>query len=35
MRKDILEASKEKEQGGIGVAKEFWEWSEQQVKEYL
>jgi NAD(P)-dependent dehydrogenase (short-subunit alcohol dehydrogenase family) len=33
-RKDILESLKTKEEGGTGLAAEFWEWCEEQTKEY-
>ena len=33
-RKDILESLKAKEQGGTGLAAEFWRWCEEQTKEY-
>jgi retinol dehydrogenase-12 len=35
IRKDLIEASKTKAEGGSGVAEAFWEWSEEQVKPYL
>jgi retinol dehydrogenase-12 len=35
MRSDLLEASKTKEDGGNGNAKDFWEWSEEQVKAFV
>jgi len=35
LRKDLLEASKTKEEGGTGIAKQFWEWTEEQVTAYL
>jgi retinol dehydrogenase-12 len=34
-RKDLVLAAKEESEGGLGTAKKFWEWSEEQVKEYL
>ena len=35
IRKDLEVAQKSKAKGGSGVAEEFWEWSEQQVKAYV
>jgi hypothetical protein len=35
IRKDLLDATKSKEEGGNGHAAEFWEWSEEQVKPYV
>ncbi|KAK8074222.1 hypothetical protein PG994_005121 [Apiospora phragmitis] len=35
IRKDLQEAARTKEEGGTGVAKGFWEWSERQVERYL
>jgi len=35
LRKDLEDASKSEEDGGTGIAKQFWEWSEQQVKLHL
>ncbi|KAF2173444.1 hypothetical protein M409DRAFT_61850 [Zasmidium cellare ATCC 36951] len=35
LRKDLPVAVKPKEQGGNGNAQEFWEWNEEQVKDYL
>ncbi|TGJ81255.1 hypothetical protein E0Z10_g7513 [Xylaria hypoxylon] len=32
---DMVKAGKSPEEGGDGTAKEFWEWSETQVKKYL
>ncbi|KAI0412979.1 hypothetical protein F5X98DRAFT_353387 [Xylaria grammica] len=34
-RKDLKEATKTKEEGGSGIAQEFWEWNEQQVRPFL
>lgn len=34
-RKDILESLKTKEEGGTGVANEFWHWCEQETKHYI
>jgi NAD(P)-dependent dehydrogenase (short-subunit alcohol dehydrogenase family) len=33
-RKDILESLKTKEEGGTGLAAEFWDWCDEQTKEY-
>ncbi|KAK4497796.1 hypothetical protein PRZ48_010450 [Zasmidium cellare] len=35
LRKDLPVAVKSKEDGGNGNAQEFWEWNEEQVKDYL
>lgn len=35
LRKDIEAGSKTEEEGGTGIGKKFWEWSEEQVKQYL
>lgn len=35
LRADLEQASKSEEDGGTGIAKKFWEWSEAQVKSYL
>lgn len=35
LRKDLEAAAKTKGEGGTGRAKDFWEWSEKQVKPYL
>ena len=35
IRKDLYEATKTQEEGGSGIAKAFWEWTEDQVKSYL
>jgi retinol dehydrogenase-12 len=34
IRKDIFEASKPTSEGGTGLAEKFWEWSEEQTKQY-
>ena len=34
LRKDIFENLKTKEEGGTGLATEFWGWCEEQTKEY-
>lgn len=35
LRKDLDAGSKTEEEKGTGIAKQFWEWSEEQVKSYL
>ncbi|KAI0833103.1 putative short-chain dehydrogenase [Hypoxylon sp. FL0890] len=35
IRKDLLEATKTEEEGGNGTAKKFWEWTEEQIKQYI
>ena len=35
IRKDLLAATKTEAEGGTGKAAKFWEWSEEQVREYL
>ena len=35
LRTDIELAGKSKEEGGTGIAEDFWVWSEQQIREYL
>jgi retinol dehydrogenase-12 len=35
IRPDLLEASKDVDEGGTGIAKKFWEWTEEQIKPYL
>lgn len=34
LRKDILESLKSKAEGGTGLAVEFWEWCDEQTKNY-
>lgn len=34
-RKDIAKSCKSKEEGGTGVATEFWDWTENQVGQYV
>jgi retinol dehydrogenase-12 len=31
----LVDAAKSEVEGGNGHAKKFWEWSEEQVKEFL
>jgi hypothetical protein len=35
LRPDLPKATKPEDEGGNGNAQKFWEWSEQQVKDYL
>ncbi|KAK8103122.1 short-chain dehydrogenase [Apiospora sp. TS-2023a] len=35
IRSDLQEATRTKEEGGSGIGKGFWEWSERQVERYL
>ena len=35
LRQDLVAASKTKEEGGTGIGKRFWEWTEEQIKPYL
>ncbi|KAK7917592.1 hypothetical protein PG985_011200 [Apiospora marii] len=35
IRKDLQAAARTKEEGGSGVGRGFWEWSERQVERYL
>lgn len=34
IRKDMPDAIKPEKEGGNGHAKNFWEWSEEQVRDY-
>ena len=34
-RKDLGNATKCKAEGGTGIAEQFWEWNEKQIKPYL
>ncbi|KAI1270528.1 hypothetical protein F5Y18DRAFT_15165 [Xylariaceae sp. FL1019] len=34
-RQDLQDATKSKAEGGSAIAKEFWEWSEEQVKPFI
>ncbi|KAI0523770.1 hypothetical protein F5B22DRAFT_633877 [Xylaria bambusicola] len=34
-RKDLKEATRTKAEGGTGIAKEFWEWNEEQIRPFL
>jgi hypothetical protein len=35
LRPDLPKATKLEEDGGNGNAQKFWEWNEEQVKDYL
>ncbi|KAI9170739.1 Short-chain dehydrogenase/reductase [Paramyrothecium foliicola] len=35
LRKDLVDAGKTKEEGGSGRAREFWDWTEDQIKPFL
>lgn len=35
LRKDLAETVKTEEEGGSGRAKAFWEWTEEQIKNYV
>ncbi|KAK9491881.1 putative oxidoreductase [Lipomyces doorenjongii] len=35
LRRDIIAATEEVAEGGMGIAGKFWDWSEEQVKPYL
>lgn len=35
MRKDLVQASKPRAEGGTGIAQAFWKWNEEQIKSYL
>lgn len=35
LRADLVAASKTEAEGGTGIGKRFWEWTEEQVKSYL
>ncbi|KAI0555555.1 short-chain dehydrogenase [Xylaria curta] len=35
IRKDLQEAARSKEEGGNGNAAKFWDWTEEQVKQYI
>ncbi|KAL7935409.1 short-chain dehydrogenase [Trichoderma chlorosporum] len=34
-RRDLVEGSKSKTEGGTGIAERFWDWSEEQVKPFV
>lgn len=35
IREDLERGSKPESEGGTGIARKFWEWTEEQVKAYL
>lgn len=35
LRSDLSNATKLESEGGTGGAYKFWEWAEEQIKEYL
>jgi retinol dehydrogenase 12 len=35
MRKDLADGAKLQADGGSEIARKFWDWTEDQVKEYL
>lgn len=35
VRRDLQEATMSNAEGGTGVGKEFWDWSEEQIKPFL
>ncbi|KAL0938302.1 short-chain dehydrogenase [Colletotrichum truncatum] len=35
IRDDLVQGSKSREEGGTGLAEDFWKWTEDQVKKYL
>jgi len=35
IRKELVDGSKSKDEGGTGTAQAFWEWTEEQIKPYL
>lgn len=35
IRSDLVQSSKSREEGGTGLAEDFWKWTEQQVENYL
>jgi len=35
LRPDLPKATKPEEEGGNGTAQKFWEWNEQQVKDFV
>ncbi|TQN71544.1 putative oxidoreductase [Colletotrichum shisoi] len=35
IREDLVQGSKSREEGGTGLAEDFWKWTEQQVEKYL
>lgn len=35
IRSDLADATKSEAEGGTGIGKRFWEWTEEQIKPYL
>jgi NAD(P)-dependent dehydrogenase (short-subunit alcohol dehydrogenase family) len=35
IRKDLLAATKSEAEGGTGIARQFWDWTEEQIKQYM
>lgn len=35
IRADLEDATKSEADGGTGIGKRFWEWTEEQIKPYL
>ena len=35
LRADLVAASKTEAEGGTGVGKRFWEWTEEQIEPHL
>lgn len=35
IRKDLLAATKTEAEGGSGIARKFWQWNEEQIKQYI
>ncbi|TQS33788.1 hypothetical protein Golomagni_05855 [Golovinomyces magnicellulatus] len=35
IRPDLVQATKSKTEGGTGIAKEFWEWNEKQIFDFI
>lgn len=35
IRKDLQEAARSEAEGGNGTAAKFWDWTEEQIKQYI
>lgn len=35
LRKDLVLGKRSQDEGGTGIAADFWDWCEEQVKEYI
>lgn len=35
IRADLVDATKGEDEGGTGIGKRFWEWTEEQIKPFL